>query len=279
LVAWVRRELDQLGIPPLKRFGQHFLIDKRVREEILEQSKLSRDDIVLEVGPGLGFLTVELAAKAGRVIAVEKDRTLAKYLAKRLAGYRNLTIIEGDVLRVEIPQYTKMVASPPYNISSKLVLMILEGKFELATLLLQNEFAERLTARPGTAEYGRLTVMVQCRAHANVISKVPRTAFNPKPRVDSALVTITPSGKASQANDWRLFSDLVRFLFTQRRRRLVGVLSQYLTGRFPDYHTGMMREITIPEKRVFEVGPEELVNLSNEIAATYARLGRGTTGN
>lgn len=102
-MAWVRRELDSIGIPPLKRFGQHFLVDRKTRDELIELAELTADDTVLEVGPGLGFLTSVLAEKAGHVIAVEKDRTLAAYLKDRFSNCRNLAVIQGDILNTKIP--------------------------------------------------------------------------------------------------------------------------------------------------------------------------------
>ena len=114
----------------MKRFGQHFLIDKQVRDAMITAAKLSIEDIVLEVGPGLGFLTAELVKRAGKVVAVEKDRTLASYLTDRFSKVQNLTVIQGDALSVGKLGCTKIVSSPPYNISSKLVLFIVNNRFE-----------------------------------------------------------------------------------------------------------------------------------------------------
>jgi 16S rRNA (adenine1518-N6/adenine1519-N6)-dimethyltransferase len=265
MVAWIRRELNTLGIPPLRRFGQHFLVDKEVREKLIEAAALKDTDTVLEIGPGLGFLTTHLAARAGRVIAIEKDRTLANYLNERFAGYRNLTVLQGDALTIKIPDFTKIVSSPPYNISSKLILQTLKTNFQLAALLLQDEFVRRLTAASGSRDYGRLTVMFQSRAVAKLIMKVPRSAFYPKPRVDSAIVTITPMKEQPVIKDAELFSDMVRSLFTQRRRKLRGVLTRYLKARHPGEFQLILQRTSIPEKRVYEVNPQELATLSNEL--------------
>ena len=112
-MAWVRRELDSIGIPPLKRFGQHFLVDRKTRDELIELAELTADDTVLEVGPGLGFLTSVLAEKAGHVIAVEKDRTLAAYLKDRFSTCRNLAVIQGDILNTKIPDNSEDRVQPP----------------------------------------------------------------------------------------------------------------------------------------------------------------------
>jgi 16S rRNA (adenine1518-N6/adenine1519-N6)-dimethyltransferase len=264
-VAWVRHELDSIGIPPLKRFGQHFLVDRKARDDLIELAELTEDDAVLEVGPGLGFLTGVMVEKAGHVIAVEKDRTLAAYLKDKFSSCRNLSVIQGDILNTKIPDNAKIVSSPPYNISSRLVLQILNSRFRLAALLMQEEFVGRLTASSGTREYGRLTVMLQIRAQAKFARRISRSAFYPQPRVDSALVTIMPNSEPSMKNGGQ-FEDLVRVLFTQRRRKLLGVLTRHLERRYPDQSDHIVKRITIPEKRVFELTPREFATLSDQIA-------------
>jgi len=264
-LAWVRRELDELGIPALKRFGQHFLIDEQVRDNLVQQANLAPDDIVLEVGPGLGFLTEALARKAGRLIAVEKDRRLAEYLATKFATYGNLTITQGDALKVKLPEFTKIVSSPPYNISSKLILLLLNNPFRRAVLLLQQEFVRRLMASSGSREYGRLTVMFQCRAQATAASKVTALAFYPRPRVESTIAVIEPKQNPPEIHNMTVFTDLVRALFTQRRRKLKGVLIRYLKSKYPTELRTVPGQGPLLEKRVFQLTPAELSDLSNQI--------------
>jgi 16S rRNA (adenine1518-N6/adenine1519-N6)-dimethyltransferase len=265
-LGWVRRELDEIGIPPLKRFGQHFLLDKQVRDRLIDQAELSRKDTVIEVGAGLGFLTTALASSAGHLVAIEKDRSLAKYLANKFAENRNVEVVQGDALEVPIPADAKVVSSPPYNISSKLTLHILSSGFELACLLLQEDFVRRLTAPSGSREYGRLTVMLQTRARAEYVTRVPASSFYPQPRVDSALVTIRPALPVLQILDPKIFEDLVRTLFTQRRRKLRGVLSRYLTIKHDTIKERVFSEMDLSEKRVYELTPTEFISLSNLIA-------------
>jgi 16S rRNA (adenine1518-N6/adenine1519-N6)-dimethyltransferase len=273
-VAWVRRELDSMGIPPLKRFGQHFLIDKGVRERLVELAELTTNDTVLEVGPGLGFLTTALIGRAGRTIAIEKDRTLAAYLKEKFSKQQNLTVVQADALTVQIPEGSKVVSSPPYNISSKLILLIMNSRFQLAALLMQEEFVRRLTASSGSRDYGRISVMLQSKATAELDMKVPREAFYPKPRVDSALVTIRPSIEKLQAQNQQLFIDMVRTLFTQRRRKLRGVLARYLKARYPTLGDKIIQQIPLIDKRIYELNPNELVILSNQIAEATTEPGR-----
>lgn len=264
-MGWVRRELDELGIPPLKRFGQHFLLDKQIRDTLIDKAELSGRDTVVEVGAGLGFLTTALAPRTGRLIAIEKDRTLAKYLADKFANNPNVEVIQGDALENQIPDRAKIVSSPPYNISSKLTLHILSSGFELASLLLQEDFVRRLTAPNGSREYGRLSVMLQTKARGEYVTKVPASSFYPKPRVDSALVTIRPAPPSVPVLDAKNFEYLVRDLFTQRRRKLRGVLSRYLTAKYPSVKEKVLSEADFTEKRVYELSPAEFITLSNII--------------
>ncbi|MGA8856508.1 MAG: 16S rRNA (adenine(1518)-N(6)/adenine(1519)-N(6))-dimethyltransferase RsmA [Candidatus Bathyarchaeia archaeon] len=273
-MAWVRRELDSIGIPPLKRFGQHFLIDKGVRERLVELAELTTNDTVLEVGPGLGFLTAALIGRAGRTIAIEKDRTLAAYLKEKFSNQQNLTVVQADALTIQIPEGSKVVSSPPYNISSKLILLIMNSRFRLAALLMQEEFVRRLTASSGSRDYGRLSVMLQSKATAKLDIKVPREAFYPKPRVDSALVTIRPSIEKLQVQNEQLFIDMVRALFTQRRRKLRGVLARYLKAQYPTLSDTIIQQIPLIDKRIYELNPNELVVLSNQIAEATTESGR-----
>lgn len=228
-------------------------------------AELSSEDRVLEVGPGLGFLTEELVKRAGTVVAVEKDRTLATYLTDHFSRVQNLEVIQGDALTVGKSGCMKLVSSPPYNISSKLVLFITRNRFKSAVLLFQDEFVQRLTAKSGSREYGRLSVALQAYAEAEIVMKVPRSAFYPSPRVDSALLTIKPRNDTLQIKDASLFEDLVRSLFTQRRRRLNTVLRRYFEDKYQPGFSSLLSQIETPEKRVFQTSPTELVELANEI--------------
>jgi len=265
-LGWVRRKLHELGIPPLKRYGQHFLLSREARDRLVDEAELSREDTVVEVGAGLGFVTGALASRAGIVIAIEKDRTLAKHLEGKFSANPNVQVIHGDALTVPIPIDAKIVSSPPYNISSKLVLQILKSKFRFASLLLQEDFVNRLTAPSGSREYGRLTVMLQSRACAESISRVSKSAFYPAPSVDSAIATIRPTAENPGTKDNRIFEDLVRAMFTQRRRNSQSVLSRYLYANYTDQAEEILTRAGLGDKRVYELSPVEFIRLSNLIA-------------
>jgi len=268
----VQRELEELHIPPLKRFGQHFLVDTKTRDELIQQARLTGNDLVLEIGAGLGFLTEALAKRINHLIAVEKDRTLAAHLREKFSESRNVTILYGDALEIPIPKDAKIVSSPPYNISSKLIFLILSSEFKSATLLLQKEFGERLTASSGSRDYGRITVMLRSKAEAKLVKRVPRSVFYPKPRVDSALINIDPLKRSLAIEDKSIFADLVRALFSQRRRKLKPVLIRYISRQYPAYRDRILSSIRVPERRVFETTPEEFANLTNQIARTLTEF-------
>ncbi|MGA2783536.1 MAG: 16S rRNA (adenine(1518)-N(6)/adenine(1519)-N(6))-dimethyltransferase RsmA [Candidatus Bathyarchaeia archaeon] len=272
-MTWIRKELENLRIHPLKRFGQHFLVDEKVRDAMVSVAQPSRGDRILEIGPGLGYVTTELLKHNCQIIAIEKDHTLAPYLRNRFSDFHNLTILEGDALKMGKMDCNKIVSSPPYNISSKLILFVILNQFDRAVFLLQTEFIHRLTAKCGSHEYGRLTVTLQSKAEANFIMKVPRTAFYPMPKVDSGVVTITPRKDPLTIENSLLFEDLVRFLFTQRRRKLRGVLTRYLRKRVPTKTDSILSQITFLERRIFQISPTELADLSNQVAYKENELG------
>ena len=265
-MSWVRRELNALRIPPLKRFGQHFLVDKKTCQIMVESARLEADETIIEIGPGLGFITTTLTSQPCSIIAVEKDRTLANYLKNRFAKNSNITIVQGDALEFHFQDQAKIISSPPYNISSRLILAILNSKFKLAILLLQDEFVSRLIAPVGSRDYGRLTVTLQSRAKVERIIGVPRSAFYPSPKVDSAIVRIQPKTPNLLIKDQQVFNELVRSLFTQRRRKLRGVLKKHLKETYPTEMNEILIRTSFLEKRIFQIAPLELIDLSNIIS-------------
>jgi len=252
--------------PLLRRLGQNLLIDEAARDQIVNFAELSKSDIVLEVGPGKGFLTEELIARAGKVIAVEKDPRLVTILRQKYRRVRRLRIVEGDILKAKLPKFNKVVSCPPYYISSRLVLLLVSKKLKLAVLTLQKEFAERLMANPGSPNYGRISVMVQHKATVTIAGLIHRGSFRPVPRVDSAVVVIRNKKADVRVKSERLFGDLVRFLFTQRRKKAGKVLRQYLETlrQRGEYESSFVP--SIPDVRVFQLTVRDFERLSNEIS-------------
>ena len=246
---------------PSKRLGQNFLVDPNVALDIVSAARLTQSDKVLEPGPGHGTLTRLLQKRAGTVIAVEKDPGLAHELREMLREHSNVIIIEGDVLKTTLPPFNKIVSTPPYYLSSKLILFLVNSKFELASMVFQKEFGERLVAEPGTADYGRLTVTTQRNLEVEKISEVPRTVFHPRPKVDSILLRLTPKEERKKLDEV-LFEEMVRGIFTQRRRLLRGALRHFLAlklGR--DAGKSIMDKIAVTDARVYQLSVEELENL------------------
>jgi 16S rRNA (adenine1518-N6/adenine1519-N6)-dimethyltransferase len=255
-----------VGGPPLRRLGQNFLVDRTARDLIVNSSDLQPSDVVLEVGPGKGFLTEALLAHAGKVIAIEKDPRLTIILRNKYERNRKLRIIQGDVLKVKIPRFNKVVCTPPYYISSRLVLLLVSKRFRRAVLTLQKEFAERLAAKPGSPDYGRISVMVQHKSSVELAGTIQRDSFRPVPKVDSAVVVIRRKKPEVPVRNERAFGELVRFMFTQRRKKAKKVLRQYLeTSRG---HTNLTNQAlsSRPDVRVFQLSVSDFEQLSNEIS-------------
>lgn len=226
--------LRKYGIRPSKRAGQHHVIDPGLLERIVGYADVSKKDEVLEIGAGIGNLTKLLAERARKVIAVERDGRFIKILRERLRGHPNTRIVHGDVLQVELPKFDKVVANLPYGISSDVTFMLLDHDFELAVLMYQWEFAERLIASPGSNDYGRLTVNVYYRAEVEMLEKVLPTAFLPQPKVFSAVIRLRPRKPPFQVVDEPTFFDVVRALFQHRRQKVRNALYHSFGQVFPD---------------------------------------------
>jgi 16S rRNA (adenine1518-N6/adenine1519-N6)-dimethyltransferase len=233
----------------LKKLGQHFLVDRRVLARIGDYASLTGEDRVLEIGPGTGNLTEVLSARAGTVYAIEVDPVLASSLEGR---YPNVVVTGGDALKVPLPDYNKVVSNLPYQISSMITFRLLKRPFDLAVLMYQREFAERMVARRGTREYGRLTLNVCFRAGVEILEIVPRGAFRPVPQVESAIVRLRPH-KTRIPVDEKAFDDLTRGLFAHRRKKVksslaaMGVSSEGISQIDPDILERRPQELTLEE--------------------------------
>ena len=271
LLGEVRRLLHEYDIRPKKRLGQSFCIDDDVLRRMVGYSNLCEDDTVLEVGAGLGFLTKLLSETAKRVIAVEVDPRLATALRDELEDRENVELIEGDVLKTRLPEFNKVVANPPYSISSPLIFKILKRNFESAVLTLQRELAERLVAHEGKRDYGRLTVMTNYRADIEILEYLPKKTFYPQPDVESAVVRINPREKSFRILDEETFSDVVRGLFTQRKRKARNALLSFVRAKSHNKKEAKILIEGLPylEARIYTLAPESFVALSNRV---YRRI-------
>lgn len=219
-----------------KRFGQNFLIDVGVLERIVAAAEITKEDFVLEIGPGIGTMTQYLAESAGRVAAVEIDRNLIPVLEDTLSGYDNVDIINGDILKLDIGKLAeennggkpiKVVANLPYYITTPIIMGLFESRVPLKsiTVMVQREVADRMQVGPGTRDYGALSLAVQYYARPEIVANVPPNCFIPRPGVGSAVIRLTRyETPPVQVKDERKMFALIRASFNQRRKTLVNGL-------------------------------------------------------
>ena len=231
--------LEKYGIRAQKKYGQNFLIDQNILEKIAQTSQIGKDDLVLEIGPGLGALTQILCERAGRVIAVEIDRKLIPVLEETLSGYDNLSLINEDILKCDLKDLlkegdrygsVKVVANLPYYITTPVLMFLLESRypFESVTVMIQKEVADRIKAGPSTKDYGSLSLAVQYYSQPVVALQVPPSCFIPRPGVGSVVLKLAIyREKPVEAKDEELLFRLIRGSFNQRRKTLVNGLKNY----------------------------------------------------
>jgi 16S rRNA (adenine1518-N6/adenine1519-N6)-dimethyltransferase len=217
----IRALLRKYGVKYDKRRGQSFLKSNYVAREIVRLAEIDSDDRVLEIGGGLGILTEWLAEKAKSVCVVEIEQGLVEALQDRFIESKNVTVIEGDALVVDLPAVDKVVSNLPYSISSEITFRILrEVDFQSALLMYQKEFAERLVAKPGSQAYSRLSVNFQYRAQAEEVMDVDSSMFYPEPSVDSKVVRITHRKSGPFAMDDFVFEWMIRGIYSYPNKQL-----------------------------------------------------------
>lgn len=219
-----------------KKFGQNFLIDGRVLDKIIDAADIGKEDCVLEIGPGIGTLTSRLAEAAGQVIAVEIDKNLIPILGDVLSEYDNITILNEDILKVDIPALVeeknagkpiKVVANLPYYITTPIIMGLFESNVPIdnITVMVQKEVAQRMQVGPGTKDYGALSLAVQYYAEPYIVANVPQNCFIPRPNVGSAVIRLTRhQEKPVMVKDEQHMFRLVRAAFNQRRKTLQNAL-------------------------------------------------------
>jgi len=255
--------LIELGIRPRKSAGQHFLVDSGVLKRCAEYVEIKAGERILEVGPGLGFLTEELLARGAEVVTIESDRKLCQFLRKKFGD--KIELIEGDATKVELPEFDKVASNLPYQISSEITFRLLERGFDLAVLMYQKEFAERMVAGEGSAIYGRLSVMTAYRADSEILSIVEKKSFWPQPKVDSAIVRLRSRAPRFSIKDEKMFVEIVRILFSHRRKKIANALiSEALRlGYSREKMREFMDEIPYSQERVESLTPEEIGEISD----------------
>lgn len=220
-----------------KKFGQNFLIDTHVLDKIIDSAEITKDDLVLEIGPGIGTMTQYLAYRARQVIAVEIDKALIPILEDTLSAYDNVMIINDDVLKVDIAGLAetynqgkpiKVVANLPYYITTPIIMGLFESHVpvESITVMVQKEVADRMQVGPGTKDYGALSLAVQYYADPYIVANVPPNCFMPRPKVGSAVIRLTRHQQPPvKVKDEKLMFKIIRASFNQRRKTLANGLN------------------------------------------------------
>lgn len=238
----IKALLARHGFHFSKSMGQNFLIESRVPHDIAEAACLDRSCGVLEIGPGIGPLTEQLALRAGKVAAIELDKDLLPILKETMAPYPNVEIIPGDAMKLDLKQIVadkfggltaKVCANLPYNITTPIITKMLEARcFSTITVMIQREVAQRICAAPGSSDCGAFSLFCQYYAQCELLFEVPPQCFIPAPKVTSAVIRLTPrSAPPVEADEHILFS-LIKAAFAQRRKTLLNSLSGSLGGKY-----------------------------------------------
>jgi 16S rRNA (adenine1518-N6/adenine1519-N6)-dimethyltransferase len=235
-LSHLKHQLRQYGIHLSKHRGQSLLLDETVLADIATACELDKTDVVIELGAGTGVLTAELAQLANQVYAVEIDRRMFQLATAKLHGYSNITLIQDDALEYNFNEVVKahpdspikIAGNLPYSITTPILIKVVENPFPftLAVFMIQKEVAERLVASPGTKEYGVLTISIAYRYQSEIVGYVPAKSFFPVPKVDSAIIKLTPHiTPPVQVDDESFFFRIVKVGFSQRRKTLLNTLS------------------------------------------------------
>lgn len=234
--TYTRAVIEAHGFSFQKKFGQNFLIDANILEKIIESAEITKDDFVLEIGPGIGTMTQRLCECAREVVAVEIDKALLPVLDDTLSTYKNVTVINDDILKVDIAalakeknngQAIKVVANLPYYITTPIIMELFESHvpLESITIMVQKEVADRMQTGPGSKEYGALSLAVQYYSKPEVVCVVPPTCFMPRPGVDSTVIKLSRFEEPPVECDEKLLFRIIRASFNQRRKTLYNGLN------------------------------------------------------
>ncbi len=272
----VKQLLTELDLRPSKVLGQNFLIDANILKIMLSTAHLTREDAVLEIGPGLGVLTEWLLRWSSRVVAIEKDNRLCAYLRKRFEKETNLQLIESDALDVALDPLleggvNKVVSNLPYSVGSRLIVALVESRHapEQITVTVQFEVAQRLTAAPQSKDYGLISILAQLRYAIDIRKEISATCFYPPPEVKSAIVNLSKRPEPlAVLRDPDHFKNLVKSAFSHRRKQIGTVFRRILDGAEPAAIGRMLERLGIdPQARPETLAPARWAELSNAINA------------
>lgn len=234
---YIKETLGRFGFKFSKSLGQNFLIDGNIVRKIADEGNITKDDCVLEIGPGMGTLTEELALRAKKVVAIEIDDTLLPVLDYTLQRYSNVEIVHGDVLKINLKKLidekleggpVKVIANLPYYVTTPIIAKLIEDNLNLESIIVmvQKEVAERMAAAPGGKEYGSLSVFVNFYSIPEIAIKVPKTVFMPQPKIDSAVIKLNIKRELPDIDKDKFFK-VVKAAFSKRRKTILNSLSTY----------------------------------------------------
>jgi 16S rRNA (adenine1518-N6/adenine1519-N6)-dimethyltransferase len=278
-----REILQKYGFSFKKSLGQNFLIDTNILHNIVATAELSRETAAIEIGPGIGALTEQLCRTAGKVVCVEIDQRLLPILAETLSPYDNVEIVHADVLQLDLHQMIaerlsayeqiSVVANLPYYVTTPILMKLLEERLPLQNIvvMIQKEVADRIAAKPGSKDYGSLSVAAQFYAEAEVAMVVPASVFVPRPNVDSAVIKLSIRKKPPvEVADEKLFFQVVRACFAQRRKTILNNLTGNLFAKEQKEQVVQLLESADiePARRGETLSIAEFARLANQISAS-----------
>lgn len=268
--------LDKHGIRLNKNLGQNYLIDENKRNQIISFANVNEDDVVLEIGSGIGTLTIELAKRAKKVIAIEQDSNICEILNQRLKKQKidNVELINDDALKIEFPKFNKIVSNLPYQISSPITFKFLDYDFDLAVLMYQKEFALRMNGEVGSKNYSRLSAMLYFKCDVKHLTYVSCESFIPKPKVDSTVIGLTPKEITLTDEEFETYSKFTKALFQHKNKKIKNALidsrhiicnldKKEIKSRFNDIENEKLEKYLT--KRVIVLNPEEILYISKEL--------------
>jgi 16S rRNA (adenine1518-N6/adenine1519-N6)-dimethyltransferase len=277
--------LDKYGFSFKKSLGQNFLIDTNILNKIVDFSEVSETTAAIEIGPGIGALTEQVAKRAGKVIAFEIDQRLLPILEDTLSPYDNVKVIHQDILKADVEnlirdeikgfEEVKVVANLPYYVTTPIIMKLLTEGLPLnnITVMLQKEVADRMAAKPSTKAYGSLSIAVQYYTKAETVMIVPKTVFVPQPNVDSAVIRLTVREEpAVKVKDENFFFEVVRASFGQRRKTIMNNLTSHLPEgkvKKAQIETALDQASIDPKRRGETLSIEEFGKLSDALLEIY----------
>lgn len=269
----IRETLDKYGFKFSKSLGQNFLIDGNIVRKIVTEANITKNDYVLEIGPGMGTLTEELAINAKKVVAVELDKKLLPILDETLEPYDNVEVVHGDILKIDVNSLIeeklaggpiKVVANLPYYVTTPIIGNLIENDLNLDSIIVmvQKEVAERMSARPGSKSYGSLSIFVNFYSEPKIVVKVPKTVFMPQPKIDSAVIKLEIKKNLPDI-DREQFFKIVKAAFSKRRKTILNALSTYGFSLDKETIKEALESSGIkPEERAENISVEEFIKLS-----------------